>query len=99
MYAGLSKAKWAINSAFMGLYAFSGTLIPWVLYAYNSEVDCGVEANGSGIREGVDPDMRHPGASSREWHSTCTKHDTRHSEQAKLQSGDDGVRPESAPFH
>lgn len=35
MYAGLSKAKWSINSAFMGLYAFSATLVIWVIYAYN----------------------------------------------------------------
>jgi Amt family ammonium transporter len=38
MYAGLSKAKWSINSAFMGLYAFSMTLVVWVLFAFNSEL-------------------------------------------------------------
>jgi len=35
LYAGLSKTKWAINSAFMAFYAFAATLIIWVVYAYN----------------------------------------------------------------
>lgn len=39
MYAGLSKAKWAINSAFMALYAFAATMVVWVLFAYNSELN------------------------------------------------------------
>ena len=34
LYAGLSKTKWAINSAFMAFYAFAATLIVWVTYAY-----------------------------------------------------------------
>ena len=34
MYAGLVKKKWAINSAFMVLYAFAMVLICWVLWAY-----------------------------------------------------------------
>lgn len=38
IYVGLSKSKWAINSAFMGIYAFAATLVVWVLYAYNSEL-------------------------------------------------------------
>lgn len=36
VYAGLMKKKWAINSAFMALYAFAATLIVWVLYAYRA---------------------------------------------------------------
>ena len=36
MYAGLVKKKWAINSAFMVLYAFAMVLICWVLYAYRA---------------------------------------------------------------
>ncbi|KAK4688522.1 ammonium transporter, Amt family, partial [Tremellales sp. Uapishka_1] len=35
LYAGISKKKWAVNSAFMVFYAFGATLIVWVLYAYN----------------------------------------------------------------
>ncbi|BEI93401.1 uncharacterized protein CcaverHIS019_0510290 [Cutaneotrichosporon cavernicola] len=35
IYAGLSKSKWAINSAFMGIYGFAATLLVWVLYAYS----------------------------------------------------------------
>ena len=34
-YAGVSKRKWAVNSAFMAFYAFAATLIVWVTYAYN----------------------------------------------------------------
>jgi ammonium transporter, Amt family len=34
MYAGLVKRKWAINSAFMVIYAFAAVLICWVLWAY-----------------------------------------------------------------
>jgi Amt family ammonium transporter len=34
MYAGMVKRKWAINSAFMALYAFAAVLICWVLWAY-----------------------------------------------------------------
>jgi len=35
LYAGLVKKKWAINSAFMVMYAFASVLIVWVLCAYN----------------------------------------------------------------
>ncbi|KUL89442.1 hypothetical protein ZTR_04306 [Talaromyces verruculosus] len=34
LYAGFVKKKWAINSAFMVFYAFSATLICWVIWAY-----------------------------------------------------------------
>jgi len=35
IYAGLVKKKWAINSAFMTMYAFASVLVVWVLWAYN----------------------------------------------------------------
>lgn len=35
LYAGVSKTKWSINSAFMAFYAFAATLIVWVVYAFN----------------------------------------------------------------
>ena len=35
LYAGIVKGKWAINSAFMALYAFAAVLITWVLFAYH----------------------------------------------------------------
>jgi len=35
LYAGIVKRKWAINSAFMAMYAFASVLIVWVLWAYN----------------------------------------------------------------
>ena len=35
LYSGIVKRKWAINSAFMAMYAFAATLIVWVLWAYN----------------------------------------------------------------
>ncbi|HMJ48948.1 MAG TPA: ammonium transporter [Burkholderiales bacterium] len=35
IYAGLVKKKWAINSAFMAMYAFASTLVVWALFAYN----------------------------------------------------------------
>jgi Amt family ammonium transporter len=35
LYGGIVKKKWAINSAFMSLYAFASVLIVWVLFAYN----------------------------------------------------------------
>lgn len=35
LYGGVVKKKWAINSAFMVLYAFAMVLIVWVCYAYN----------------------------------------------------------------
>ena len=34
LYAGIVKRKWAINSAFMGFYAFAAVLVCWVLWAY-----------------------------------------------------------------
>ncbi|KAF2089463.1 ammonium transporter mep1B [Saccharata proteae CBS 121410] len=36
LYAGIVKTKWAVNSAFMCLYAFSAVLICWVVYAYKA---------------------------------------------------------------
>jgi ammonium transporter, Amt family len=35
LYGGIVKKKWAINSAFMALYAFASVLIVWVLFDYN----------------------------------------------------------------
>jgi Amt family ammonium transporter len=35
LYGGLVKKKWAINSAFMVVYAFSIVLITWVLFGYS----------------------------------------------------------------
>ena len=35
LYGGIVKKKWAINSAFMSMYAFSAVLLVWVLWAYN----------------------------------------------------------------
>lgn len=35
LYGGIVKKKWAINSAFMSLYAFAAVLIAWLLWAYN----------------------------------------------------------------
>lgn len=34
LYAGIVKRKWAINSAFMGFYAFAAVLVCWVIWAY-----------------------------------------------------------------
>lgn len=34
LYAGIVKTKWAINSAFMALYAFAMVLVVWVIYGY-----------------------------------------------------------------
>lgn len=34
LYGSIVKKKWAVNSAFMALYAFAATLIVWVLVAY-----------------------------------------------------------------
>ncbi len=36
LYAGMVKKKWAINSAFMVLYAFAAVLICWVIYAFKA---------------------------------------------------------------
>src|SRR5271157_3679074 len=35
LYGGIVKKKWAINSAFMSMYAFASVLVVWVLWAYN----------------------------------------------------------------
>ncbi|HEX7389960.1 MAG TPA: ammonium transporter [Acidiphilium sp.] len=35
LYGGIVKKKWAINSAFMALYAFAAVLIVWLLWGYN----------------------------------------------------------------
>ena len=35
LYGGIVKKKWAVNSAFMALYAFAAVLVAWVLWAYN----------------------------------------------------------------
>lgn len=34
LYAGLVKKKWALNSAFMALFAFAAVMPCWVLWAY-----------------------------------------------------------------
>lgn len=34
LYGSIVKKKWAVNSAFMALYAFASSLIVWVLLAY-----------------------------------------------------------------
>ena len=36
MYAGMVPTKWAVNSAFMALYAFASVLICWVVWAYKA---------------------------------------------------------------
>ncbi len=35
LYGGVVKKKWAINSAFMAIYAFASVLVVWVLFDYN----------------------------------------------------------------
>src|ERR1700677_2696714 len=35
LYGGVVKKKWAINSAFMSIYAFVSVLVVWVLFDYN----------------------------------------------------------------
>src|SRR5580704_5122426 len=35
LYGGVVKKKWAINSAFMSIYAFVAVLVVWVLFDYN----------------------------------------------------------------
>jgi len=35
LYGGIVKKKWAINSAFMTLYAFASVLVVWILFDYN----------------------------------------------------------------
>nr|ADA83725.1 AMT2 [Manihot esculenta] len=34
LYASIVKKKWAVNSAFMALYAFAAVLLCWVLFCY-----------------------------------------------------------------
>jgi Amt family ammonium transporter len=34
LYGSIVKKKWAVNSAFMALYAFAATLLCWVAWAY-----------------------------------------------------------------
>ena len=34
LYGGIVKKKWAINSAFMAIYAFAAVMVVWVLWAY-----------------------------------------------------------------
>ncbi|MGH6796128.1 MAG: ammonium transporter, partial [Methylocella sp.] len=35
LYGGIVKKKWAINSAYMSMYAFCSVLLVWLLWAYN----------------------------------------------------------------
>jgi ammonium transporter, Amt family len=35
LYGGIVKKKWAINSAFMAIYAFASVLVVWILFDYN----------------------------------------------------------------
>jgi len=35
LYGGIVKKKWAVNSAFMAMYAFAAVMVVWVLWAYN----------------------------------------------------------------
>jgi Amt family ammonium transporter len=35
LYGGVVKKKWAINSAFMSIYAFASVLVVWILWGYN----------------------------------------------------------------
>ncbi|XP_041020113.1 ammonium transporter 2 member 3-like [Juglans microcarpa x Juglans regia] len=35
LYGGMVKKKWAVNSAFMALYAFAAVLLCWVLWAHH----------------------------------------------------------------
>src|SRR5580704_11334800 len=35
LYGGIVKKKWAINAAFMSMYAFISVMIVWVLFDYN----------------------------------------------------------------
>jgi len=36
LYGGIVKKKWAINSAFMSMYAFASVLVVWILFDYNA---------------------------------------------------------------
>jgi ammonium transporter, Amt family len=35
LYGGIVKKKWAVNSAFMAMYAFAAVLLVWLLWAYS----------------------------------------------------------------
>src|SRR6202012_2997851 len=35
LYGGVVKKKWAINSAFMSIYAFASVLVVWILFDYH----------------------------------------------------------------
>ncbi|XP_074336845.1 ammonium transporter 3 member 2-like [Apium graveolens] len=35
LYGSIVKKKWAVNSAFMALYAFAAVILCWVTWAYN----------------------------------------------------------------
>ena len=35
LYGGIVKKKWAINSAFMAIYAFASVLVVWILFDSN----------------------------------------------------------------
>src|SRR5438270_678841 len=35
LYGGIVKKKWAINAAFMSMYAFASVLVVWILFDYN----------------------------------------------------------------
>ena len=39
LYGSMVKKKWAVNSAFMALYAFAAVLICWVLWAHHMSFD------------------------------------------------------------
>ncbi|KAH0971032.1 hypothetical protein GBA52_023188 [Prunus armeniaca] len=41
LYGSMVKKKWAVNSAFMALYAFAAVLICWVLWAHNMSFGTG----------------------------------------------------------
>ena len=54
LYGGIVKKKWAINSAFMSMYAFASVLVVWVLFDYN------MASGRSGSRSSANPDWRRP---------------------------------------
>lgn len=44
LYGEIVKKKWAINSAFMAMYAFAAVLLVWLLWAYNMAFGLQAEA-------------------------------------------------------
>lgn len=42
LYGSMVKKKWAVNSAFMALYAFAAVLICWVLFAHHMAFGKGI---------------------------------------------------------